>query len=193
VIADLGTITSKLYGRWGWKCIPPLVLGWAALWPVGLAWLALSLTGAYRDRDRSPETQVERRVARLLSLYPPRWQSRYGPEFTALLRETIRSGHGGPRLTLNVVREGTAAWWQTREGRQALLPATCWWMCWIPLVAQGVAPLVVKACGGTYRSWFAALYLPGALQWPAIAIMFIAGFAMLGIAIRGTPALRQNG
>jgi hypothetical protein len=193
VIADLGTITSKLYGRWGWKCIPPLVLGWAALWPVGLAWLALSLTGAYRDRDRSPEAQVERRVARLLSLYPPRWQSRYGPEFTELLRETIRSGHSGPRLTLNVVREGTAAWWQTREGRQALLPATCWWMCWIPLVAQGVAPLVVKACGGTYRSWFAALYLPGALQWPAIAIMFIAGFAMLGIAIRGTPALRQNG
>ena len=51
MIADLGTITSKLYGRWGWKCIPPLVLGWVALWTVGLAWLALSLAGACRDRD----------------------------------------------------------------------------------------------------------------------------------------------
>jgi hypothetical protein len=65
-------------------------------------------------------------------------------------------------------------------------------MCWIPLVAQGLAPLIVKASGGTYRSWFAALYLPGALQWPAIAVMFIAGFAMLGIALRGIPALRQS-
>jgi hypothetical protein len=168
------------------------VLFWVALWPVGLAWLALSLAGAYRDRDRSSEARVERRVARLLSLYPPRWQSRYGQEFAELLRETIRSGHGGPRLTLNVVREGTAAWWQTPEGRRALLPATCWSMCWIPLVAQGLVPLIMKVSGGTYRSWFAALYLPGALQWPAIAVMFIAGFAMLGTAIRGTPALRQN-
>ena len=110
-----------------------------------------------------------------------------------MLRETIRSGHGGPRLTLNVVREGTAAWWQSREGRRALLPATCWWMCWIPLGSQGLAPLIMKVSGGTYRSWFAALYLPGALQWPAIAVMLIAGFAMLGIAIRGLPALRQIG
>ena len=47
--------------------------------------------------------------------------------------------------------------------------------------------------GGTYRSWFAALYLPSALQWPAIAVMFIAGSAMLGMAIRGMPALRQSG
>ena len=193
MIADLGTITSKLFERWGWKCIPPLVLCWAALWPVGLAWLALSLAGACRDRDRSPQARVERRVARLLSLYPPRWQSRYGQEFAELLRETIRSGHGGPRLTLNVLREGTAAWWQTSEGRRALLPATCWWMCWIPLGPQGLAPLIMKVSGGTYRSWFAALYLPGALQWPAIAVMLIAGFAMLGMAIRGTPALRQSG
>jgi hypothetical protein len=49
----------------------------------------------------------------------------------------------------------------------------------------------MKASGGTYRSWFAALYLPGALQWPAIAVMLIAGLAMLGMAIRGMPALRQ--
>jgi hypothetical protein len=190
--AGLGTITSKLYRRWGWKCIPPLVLFWAALWPAGLAWLALSLAGACRDRDRSSEARVERRVARLLSWYPPRWQARYGPEFAELLRETIRSGHGGPRLTLNIVREGTAAWWQTREGRRALLPATCWSMCWIPLVAQGLAPLIMKASGGTYRSWFAALYLPSTLQWPAIAAMLITGSAMLGTAIHGTPALRQN-
>ena len=145
MIADLGTITSKLFERWGWKCIPPLVVCWVALWPVGLAWLALSLAGAYRDRDRSSEARVERRVARLLSLYPPRWQSRYGQEFAELRRETIRSGHGGPHLTLNVVREGTAAWWQSREGRRALLPATCWWMCWIPLGSQGLAPLIMKA------------------------------------------------
>ena len=51
----------------------------------------------------------------------------------------------------------------------------------------------MKVSGGTYRSWFGALYLPSALQWPAIAVMLTAGFAMLGIAIRGTPALRQNG
>ena len=51
----------------------------------------------------------------------------------------------------------------------------------------------MKVSGGTYRSWFAALYLPSARQWPAIAVMFIAGFAMLGMAIRGMPALRQSG
>ena len=110
--------------------------GLGRVWPVGLAWLALSLAGAYRARDRSSEARVERRVARLLLLYPPRWQSRYGQEFAELLRETIRSGHGGPRLTLNVVREGTAAWWQTPEGRRALLPPPAGGRG-IPLVAQG--------------------------------------------------------
>lgn len=191
MIADLGTSTSKLFERWGWKCIPPLVSCWIALWPVGLAWLALSLAGALRRRDRSGQARVERRIARLLSVYPPRWQARYGEEFSELLRETIRSSHAGMGLTLNVVREGTAAWWRTRAGRQALLAVTCWWTCAIPLLAQGLTPLILKLSGATYRGWFAALYLPGYLQWPAIAVMFLAGFGMLATAIRGTPALRQ--
>jgi len=48
-----------------------------------------------------------------------------------------------------------------------------------PARAQGLVPLIMKVSGGTYRSWFAALYLPGALQWPAIAVISSPDSAML--------------
>jgi hypothetical protein len=191
--ADLPTIYSKAFERWGWKCVPVIVACWIVLWPAGVVWLAVSLVALYRARDRSEQAQAERRIARMLSWYPPHWRARYGEEFSEVLRETIRSGQGGRRLTLNVARESNAAWWQSATGRRGLRAVWCWSLCWLPLVTQGLVPLIIKLSGGTARSWFLALYLPAGLQWPVIALMLIAGLVMLAVAVRGTPALRQAG
>jgi hypothetical protein len=187
--ADLGTVTARTFARWGWKCVPFVTLLWILFWPVGLAWLALSLARLYRSTEHSGLARAGRRASWLASYYPPGWRARYGEEFAETARQAILDGHGGPRLTLNVARESTAAWWLT--DRRGLATVTCWWLCWVPLAAQGLTPLAIKLAGGTSRSWFAALYLPGALQWGAITAMLTVGTVMLAVAVRGTPALRR--
>lgn len=187
--ADLGTVTARVFARWGWKCVPFVALSWALFWPVGLAWLALSLIRLHRAADHSGPARAGRRSSRLVSYYPSGWRARYGEELAETVRQTILDGHGGLRLTLNVARESSAAWWLT--DRRGLVTVTCWWLCWVPLVAQGLAPLAVKLSGGAYRSWFLALFLPGALQWGVITVMFTVGALMLAVAVRGTPALRR--
>ena len=142
----------------------------------------------YCALDHSEPARTERRIARLLSWYPPQWRVRYGEEFAELLGQTIRDGHGGPRLTLNVIREGDAAWLATN--RRGLIAIACWSLCWLPLVSQGLVALALKLTPGTHRSWFVALYLPGALQWPMIAAMLSTGLLMLATAVRTEPALR---
>jgi hypothetical protein len=135
--------------------------------------------------------RAERRASRLVSHYPSRWRARYGEDFAETVRQTILDGHGGLRLTLNVARESTVVWWLT--DRRGLVTVTCWWLCWVPLAAQGLTPLAIKLGGGTYRGWYLALFLPGVLQWGVITVMLAIGAVMLAVAVRGTSALRQAG
>jgi hypothetical protein len=144
--ADLGTVTAKAFGRWGWKCVPFAALLWTLFWPIGLVWLALSLVRLYRATDHSGPARAERRATWLVSYYPSGWRTRYGEDFAETVRQTILDGHGGLRLTLNVARESTAAWWLT--DRRGWVTVTCWWLCWVPLAAQGLAPLAIKLGGG---------------------------------------------
>ena len=64
---------------------------------------------------------------------------------------------------------------------------------WVPLGAQGLAPLAIKLGGGTYRGWFLALFLPGVLQWGVITVMLTAGAVMLAVAVRGHPRFAGRG
>jgi hypothetical protein len=183
VTGDFVTAYSGLARRWGWRFVPAAVVFWTVLWPLACVWFAISTVVRHRSRDNSPAARLERRVARLVSWYPAAWTTRHGDEFAELLRETIRDGRDGPRMTMNILRESSAARIASVGG---LVPATCWWVCWIPLFGQGVAPLMMKLAGSPTRSWFAALYLPSAYQWPAIAAMIALGLATLGTAARAT-------
>jgi hypothetical protein len=140
--------------------------------------------------DRASAASTDRRIARLLAWYPPDWRARYGAEFSELLRDEISRGHGGLALTLNVVRESNAARVASAGG---IAVATCWWLCWLPLFAQGAAPLVMKLAGTPSRSWFLALYVPNPYQWPLIAAMITVGLIMLGTAARGTATRHPAG
>ena len=85
------------------------IVFWTLLSPLALGWLVLWLIDRYRALDKSPAAKRERRVTRLLRWYPAEWRARYGDEMAALLHDMIIEGRGGPRLGLNVVKEGLAA------------------------------------------------------------------------------------
>jgi hypothetical protein len=181
---DYFTVSAAFAKRWGWRIAPIASLFWIVLWPVGSVWLLASLIGRYRALDRSPQARTERRIARFQSWYPGDWRARYGEEFSELVRDAIRDGCGGPRLTLNVMRESAAAQFTTLGSRGAV-PVACWSLCWVPF-AQGFVPLALKLTGATTRSWFVALYLPGRYQWPAIAVSITIALLLLGVAVRAT-------
>ena len=73
-----------------------------------------------------------------------------------------------------------------------MLGAVCWSLCWVPLIPQGVVPLVLKLTHTPVRSWFLATYLPVPLQWPAIAAMVGVGLTMLLTAARLSPVHLSN-
>jgi hypothetical protein len=181
---DYFTVWGDGGKRWGWRIAPIASLFWIALWPVGSVWLLASLILRYRAFDRSPQARTERRIARFRSWYPRGWRARYGEEFSELVREAIADGRGGPRLTLNVIRESAAAHF-SGLGSRGVIVVACWSLCWLPL-AQGFVPLALKLAGGASRSWFFALYLPGDYQWPAIAATIVVALLMLTAAVRVT-------
>ncbi len=179
------TRVEELHERLGfWRFALLSLVVWVVLWPVVIGWLVIAAICGYRRLDKSPAARTSRRVDRYLSWYPAPWRDRYGDELEQLLRDTIDSGHGGIRLTLNIARESALARY-TSTG--STVGALCWSLCWIPLIPQGVVPLVLKLTGVSTRSWFLAMYLPAPLQWPVIAAMTAAGIAMLFTAIRLSP------
>jgi hypothetical protein len=168
---------ERLYQRWGWwRFVLVSVVFWVLLWPIAIGWLFVAAFRRYRRLDKSPAARTARRIDRFLSWYPAQWRARYGQELEQLLHDTIESGHGGARLTLNMVHESAAAHC-TSTG--STVGALCWSLCWIPLVAQGVVPLIMKLTGAPTRAWFLAMYVPAPLQWPTIAAMLGVGLTML--------------
>jgi hypothetical protein len=178
---DFFVAYSGFAERWGWRFVPVALIFWVVFWPVGVVWGAITLLARYWSRDLAPGDRTDRHVARLLSWYPPDWRARYGAEFSELLHDEIRHGHGGLRLTLNVIRESNMARVTSVGGITA---ATCWSLCWLPLCAQGIAPLILKLAGTPVRSWFLAFYLPTPYQWPMIAAMILLGLIMVATAAR---------
>jgi len=177
------------------------IVFWTLLSPLALGWLVLWLIDRYRALDKCPAAKRERQVTRLLRWYPADWRERYGDEMASLLQDMIVEGRGGPRLAFNVMKEGLAARLAPPNApRQALTPrqalaGLCFGVCAIPLLPQGLVPAIMKLTETPTRSWFLALYLPDAFQWPLIAAMIALGVSMLGagigLAATGTaPAAR---
>jgi hypothetical protein len=161
-----------------WVFIPASIVFWTLLSPLALVWLVLWLIDRHRELDKREAAKRERRVARLLRWYPAGWRARYGDEMAALLHDTIADGRGGPRLSMDVAKEGVAARLAGTAPRH-LLPMACLTLCWIPIFPQGLVPAIMKLTESPTRSWFVALYLPDAYQWPLIAAMLALGLAML--------------
>ncbi|MGH2849106.1 MAG: hypothetical protein ACRDLP_00645 [Solirubrobacteraceae bacterium] len=188
--ADFFDVYAEFARRWGWRFIPLAIVFWALFWPLGAVWVAVTLICRYRSLDHGPAARTQRRVARLLAWYPPDWRARYGVEFSELLRDKIRAGDGGLRLTLNVMRESNAARIVSAGGITA---TTCWSLWWLPLFAQGIAPMSMKLAGTSIRSWCLARYVPNSYQWPIIAAMITIGLVMVGTAIHATSTAHRAG
>ena len=173
---------ARVAERRPWLFVPASIVFWALLSPLALVWLALWLIDRYRALDKSPAARRGRRVTRLLRWYPIDWRARYGGEMAAMLHDTIAEGRAGPRLSSNVAKEGLAARLAPPARRDALAGA-CLTLCWIPLFPQALVPAVMKLTETPTRSWFLALYLPDAYQWPLIAAMLALGLAMLRVGL----------
>jgi hypothetical protein len=173
---------ARVAERRRWLFVSASIVFWTLLWPLALVWLALWHIDHYWALDKSPAAKRERRVRRLLRWYPADWRARYGDEMAALLHDTIAEGRGGPRLSLNVAKEGLAARLAPVTRRDALAGA-CLTLCWIPLFPQGLVAAVLKVTETPTRSWFLALYLPDAYQWPLIAAMLALGLVMLRVGV----------
>lgn len=92
----------------------------------------------------------------------------------------------GPEL-LTLLRHGRSTGQQasTVVGKLDRLPKwrrTVAWICLgfgaIPLVPQAVVPAIFKLTGVEAKSWFLALHVAPAWQWPVIAVMALIGLTM---------------
>ncbi|OQO89689.1 hypothetical protein B1813_22585 [Saccharomonospora piscinae] len=59
----------------------------------------------------------------------------------------------------------------------------CFTVCWVPLLAQGVLPMILELTGSDVKSWFLALWLPEAVRWPTMIGMVLLGLVVIGIGV----------
>jgi hypothetical protein len=151
------------------------VLFWTLIWPVG-AWAI--------DRLVNPRTP-ERRVERLLRWYPPAWRARHGAAMGELLHDAIADGRDGPRLTLDVAREGAIEGCRGLRGDSlkagGLIGAGC-----VMLFPQGlVAAILIQF--DVPPSWFLALHVDGEAQYVVAGTMTAIGVLLIerGIHLAG--------
>ena len=96
-----------------------------------------------------------------------------GPELLQLMRSGSNShGSDGASGFLSGLSTGK---------RQVVI--LCLSLCWIPLVPQGIVPMVMILSGKKVPSWFLALYLPEPYQWPTIFAMLALGSCLLGAGL----------
>ncbi|NLX09609.1 MAG: hypothetical protein GXY36_08125 [Chloroflexi bacterium] len=75
--------------------------------------------------------------------------------------------------------------WKTLPLGKKIVVYVCGYLFWLPLLPQGLVPLVFKLFGiDEVKSWFLALYLPDVWQWPAILLMIAIGVGMLVLMIQ---------
>ncbi|MFI9597637.1 hypothetical protein [Nonomuraea sp. NPDC052265] len=89
---------------------------------------------------------------------------------------------------LNLMKHGPAP--QADKPTTADLPLRhrigvtfCYALAWLPLIPQGLVPMVMKILGMADPVWFLALHLPPVWQWPTIILMIALGVLMYGYAI----------
>ena len=99
-----------------------------------------------------------------------------GPELLQLLRH-------GPSARDRAAKSAAGRPQNIPPGLPGKIVIACWSLCWIPLVPQGIVPLIFKLTGVEARSWFLALYLPVPFQWPTIFAMIGLGLFMIYVAI----------
>ncbi|GII01312.1 transporter [Planobispora takensis] len=96
-----------------------------------------------------------------------------GPELLQMMRTGKRppSGQGG--------------WVRIDElpKREQIITAVCWSVGAIPLFPQGIVAGFLKAQESETRSWFLALHLPEAFQWPVIVFMVLLGLGIYGLGL----------
>jgi hypothetical protein len=140
------------------------ILFWVLIWPLG-AWAI--------DRLVNPHTP-ERRVERLLRWYPPAWRERHGAAMGELLHDAIADGRDGPRMTVDVAREGMVEGFRGVSDDElkggALIGVGC-----IMFFPQGVVAAIMTQLD-VPRSWFLALYVDGGAQ-------YVVAGAMAGIGL----------
>lgn len=183
-------MTARLVERLGLWSIPILLVFWTAFWWVAILWVAGRALHRLLVLDRSPEARSERRVARLLRWYPPRWRRRHGDEFAALLHDTIDDGRGGVRMTLDVARNGLVERVESLD--RSTLVSLGWMTSGIPIFPQGLVPMIMMAVGYESRSWFLALYVPEPFGWVVAGAMLAIGVTVLGWAITATRRLAAS-
>ena len=97
-----------------------------------------------------------------------------GPELLHLMRSGSSTRSGGRGAS------GLLSGLSTAKRQVVIL---CLSLCWIPLVPQGIVPMVMKLSGTNVHSWFLALYLPEPYQWPTIFAMLAVGAGLLGAGL----------
>jgi ABC-2 type transport system permease protein len=98
-----------------------------------------------------------------------------GPELLSLMRT-------GRRITAKRVRGRQNVFDRMPIWQRIYILVVCPTLGPIALLPQGIVPLVIKLSGHGERSWFLALHLPAAWQWPTIAAMIALGLSLLGFA-----------
>jgi ABC-2 type transport system permease protein len=77
----------------------------------------------------------------------------------------------------------------TRLGIDRASPArravvyVCFTVCWIPLIAQGVVPAVLRHTDPGRDSWFVARLVPEPLHWPVVGVMVLLGLGLLAAGV----------
>ncbi|MGI5171466.1 hypothetical protein ACQEU3_44680 [Spirillospora sp. CA-253888] len=128
---------------------------------VALAWL-LGRLATIRLESRAPELLLQLRTG-----HQPK-RKRPAPALDLTRPKLPEAGLGLAALGLD----------QAPTGRRVYVIASLT-LCWVPLAAQGIVPALMLTTGEVTRSWFLALHLPQALQWPTIIAMITFGLVLL--------------
>ena len=149
------------------------MMAWTLVWPLG----ALLI-----DRLVNPRTP-ERRVARLLAWYPRSWRERHGDALEALLEDAIADGRDGPRLTLDVAREGLVERVRSANGRR-IAGGFLTGLGWTMVIPQGIVAALLGQVEGFPPGWFVALQVGGDELWLVCGAMVAVGLLLVDRGMR---------
>jgi histidine kinase/DNA gyrase B/HSP90-like ATPase len=111
----------------------------------------------------------------------------------------LNSPPGGPTtVTMNLPGVLPQHWGARWAGELPRLPRwktavviILWGTAWCPTFPQGIVAAIFKIVGSEEKTWFLALYMPEAWQWPTIFGMITLGVIMYVMAIR-IPAVHNR-